>query len=146
MKRYAALLLYCLVSAARADLPSVRFDRMTPLGAAAGATVEVEIAGADVEGVETLLFDLGKVLVDYDFEPAMQHFAARSPLPHDTFRSVILDHRWIYQYETGAISTADYHRYLQNAGELEMTFEEFHDTWTAVFLPDLIVPEELLAP
>lgn len=95
--------------------------------------------------IETLLFDLGKVLVDYDFEPAMQHFAARSPLPHDTFRSVILDHRWIYQYETGAISTADYHRYLQNAGELEMTFEEFHDTWTAVFLPDLIVPEELLA-
>lgn len=41
----------------RADLPSPRFDRLTPLGAAAGATVEVEIAGADIEDVQTLLFD-----------------------------------------------------------------------------------------
>lgn len=41
----------------RADLPSPRFDRLTPLGAAAGSTVEVEIAGADIEDVQTLLFD-----------------------------------------------------------------------------------------
>lgn len=41
----------------RADLPSPRFDRLTPLGAAAGSTVEVEITGADLEDVQTLLFD-----------------------------------------------------------------------------------------
>ncbi|HEY7152692.1 MAG TPA: PPC domain-containing protein [Gemmataceae bacterium] len=41
----------------RADLPSPRFDRLTPLGAAAGSQVEVEIAGADIEDVKTLLFD-----------------------------------------------------------------------------------------
>jgi hypothetical protein len=38
-------------------LPSVRFDRLTPLGGAAGSTAEVEIAGADVEEVKSLLFD-----------------------------------------------------------------------------------------
>jgi hypothetical protein len=43
--------------AVRADLPSLRFDRLTPLGAAAGSTVEVEIAGADIDDVKTLLFD-----------------------------------------------------------------------------------------
>jgi hypothetical protein len=42
---------------ARADLPSVRFDRLTPLGGAAGTTVDVEVAGADMEDVKTLLFD-----------------------------------------------------------------------------------------
>lgn len=46
-----------LTNAARADLPSPRFDRLTPLGAAAGSSVEVEIAGADVEDVTTLVFD-----------------------------------------------------------------------------------------
>jgi hypothetical protein len=40
-----------------ADLPSPRLDRLTPLGAAAGSTVEVEIVGADLEDVKTLLFD-----------------------------------------------------------------------------------------
>src|SRR5689334_20676142 len=40
-----------------ADLPSPRFDRLTPLGASAGSSVEVEIAGADIEDVKTLLFD-----------------------------------------------------------------------------------------
>lgn len=40
-----------------ADLPAPRFDRLKPLGASAGTAVEVEIAGADIEGVESLLFD-----------------------------------------------------------------------------------------
>lgn len=49
----------CVVCAGwlRAELPSIRFDRLTPLGAAAGATIEAEIVGADIEDVETLLFD-----------------------------------------------------------------------------------------
>ncbi len=50
-------MLACLTSITRADLPSIRFDRLTPLGAAAGTTVEVEVTGADVEGVDALLFD-----------------------------------------------------------------------------------------
>src|SRR5438270_13769680 len=56
--RSASLIVLLLLSAtARADLPSPRFDRLTPLGAAAGSAVEVEVAGADVEDAATLLFD-----------------------------------------------------------------------------------------
>jgi hypothetical protein len=46
-----------LVGSARADLPSMRFDRLTPLGGSAGGTVEVEVVGANLEGLESLLFD-----------------------------------------------------------------------------------------
>jgi hypothetical protein len=58
LKRLAAIL-FCLLLAGttRADLPTVRFDRLIPLGGAAGSTVDLEIAGADLEGVESLLFD-----------------------------------------------------------------------------------------
>lgn len=42
---------------ARAELPSIRFDRLTPLGASAGACVEAEVAGADIEDVRSLWFD-----------------------------------------------------------------------------------------
>ena len=40
-----------------AELPSPRFDRLTPLGTMAGSSVEVEIAGTDIEDVKTLRFD-----------------------------------------------------------------------------------------
>ena len=95
--------------------------------------------------VEALLFDLGKVLVDFDFELGLKHFVARSTLTHDEFMRVILDQAWIQRYETGAITSADYHRYLRDHGRLEMSIDEFHHAWSAVFLPELIVPEALLA-
>lgn len=57
MRTTSLLLVLVAVSAARADLPSPRFDRMTPLGAASGSTVEVEISGADLEEPSKLLFD-----------------------------------------------------------------------------------------
>ncbi|MCO6455874.1 MAG: PPC domain-containing protein [Pirellulaceae bacterium] len=48
---------FASLPAARAELPSIRLDRLTPLGGAAGSTVEVEVAGADLEQLSTLLFD-----------------------------------------------------------------------------------------
>jgi hypothetical protein len=49
------LLLFATV--ANAELPSPRLDRITPLGAAAGSAVEVEIVGADLEETDRMLFD-----------------------------------------------------------------------------------------
>jgi hypothetical protein len=49
------LLLFATV--ARAELPSPRLDRITPLGGAAGSSVEVEIVGADLEEADRMLFD-----------------------------------------------------------------------------------------
>lgn len=51
------LTLAALSSVVRAELPSVRFDRIQPLGGGAGTTVDVQILGADIEGVKSLLFD-----------------------------------------------------------------------------------------
>src|SRR4051794_29113333 len=57
MRRAALLALLMFAVAARADLPSPRLDRVAPLGAAAGSTVEIEVAGNDIEDATTLLFD-----------------------------------------------------------------------------------------
>lgn len=40
-----------------ADLPAIRFDRLQPLGASAGTSIEVEIQGNDIEDLEGLVFD-----------------------------------------------------------------------------------------
>ena len=57
MRIASFLALLFTFSLARAELPSIRFDRLTPLGGSPHSTVEIEIAGADIEDVSTLLFD-----------------------------------------------------------------------------------------
>ncbi len=65
MRPAALLALFVVVSAARAELPSPRFDRLAPLGAAAGSTAEVEVAGADLEDATKLIFDHPGVTADH---------------------------------------------------------------------------------
>src|SRR5437870_4615646 len=40
-----------------AELPTIRLDRLYPLGLAAGGSVDVEINGNDIEGLAALRFD-----------------------------------------------------------------------------------------
>jgi hypothetical protein len=48
---------FVFAMSALAELPAIRFDRMTPLGVAAGEAVEVEVVGNDLEGLHSLRFD-----------------------------------------------------------------------------------------
>lgn len=50
-----ALLLVSVTAVA--DLPSLRFDRIAPVGASAGATIDIEILGAEIDDVKSLHFD-----------------------------------------------------------------------------------------
>jgi FMN phosphatase YigB (HAD superfamily) len=95
--------------------------------------------------IEALLFDMGKVILDFNFELGMEKLAGKCGLPPEEFKKVLFDKDWIRPYERGEISTIDYHRHLCEAGQLRMDLADFHETWSSVFLPDLLVPEALLA-
>jgi putative hydrolase of the HAD superfamily len=95
--------------------------------------------------IEVLLFDLGKVLIDFDFERGMREFVSRTSLAREDFEAVILYPNWVRRYEHGEISTSDFLHYLREHGKLDMNLGEFHDAWSSVFLPGLIVPEQLIA-
>jgi HAD superfamily hydrolase (TIGR01509 family) len=94
--------------------------------------------------IEALLFDMGKVVVDFDFELGMRQFAAKTSLTREEFELVIWDKHWIRRYERGEISTTEYHQHLCERGKLCMDIQEFEAAWSAVFLPDLLLPEQLL--
>jgi FMN phosphatase YigB (HAD superfamily) len=95
--------------------------------------------------IKALLFDLGKVLVDFDFERGMKQFVARTALSRRDFEHVILDQGWMRRYESGGISTRVFHDHLREHGKLEMGLDEFCEAWNSVFLPGLVVPERLLS-
>jgi glucose-1-phosphatase len=94
--------------------------------------------------IEAVLFDLGKVLIDFNFETGVQALHACCSISRDQFEDVLWDERWIQRYERGEISIGEFHDYLCETADLKMALPDFCRTWTSVFLPGLLVSEELL--
>jgi FMN phosphatase YigB (HAD superfamily) len=95
--------------------------------------------------IEAILFDLGKVLIDFNFETGVQALHARCSISRTQLEEVLWDKNWIRRYERGEISTREFHQYLCEKASLRMDLAEFCRTWGSVFLPGLLVSEDLIA-
>jgi putative hydrolase of the HAD superfamily len=94
--------------------------------------------------IEAILFDLGKVLVDFNFQTGVEALHACCSISRDRFEEVLWDHAWIRRYERGEISTVDFHGYLRDTADLKMPLPDFCRTWSSVFLPGVLVSEDLI--
>ena len=95
--------------------------------------------------IEAILFDLGKVLIDFNFETGVQALHSACSISRERFEQVLWDEAWIRRYERGEISTGEFHSYLCETAALNMDLSGFRKVWSSVFLPDLLVSEGLLA-
>ena len=94
--------------------------------------------------IEAILFDLGKVLIDFNFETGVQALHAACSISRTRLDEVLWDADWVRRYERGEISTSQFHNYLCETADLSMDLSAFCDTWSSVFLPDPIISQELL--
>ncbi len=95
--------------------------------------------------IEALLFDLGKVLIDFNFETGVQALHRACSISRDRLEEVLWDETWIRRYERGEITTGEFHSYLCKTAALKMDLGRFREVWSSVFLPGLLVSEPLLA-
>jgi FMN phosphatase YigB (HAD superfamily) len=95
--------------------------------------------------IEAILFDLGKVLVDFNFETGVQALHGACSISRDRLEEVLWDETWIRRYELGEISTGEFHSYLCETAALKMDLAGFREVWSSVFLPGLLVSERLIA-
>ena len=93
--------------------------------------------------IEAILFDLGKVLLDFDLDPVLGKFISSCREP-EQFRRVFFDSELAYRYECGGITTAEFHDHLCRFGGLQMDVSAFRSAWTSMFHPNLLLPEDLL--
>jgi putative hydrolase of the HAD superfamily len=94
--------------------------------------------------IEALLFDLGKVLVDFDLRPMLGVFCENSSKPAAEFETVFRNVDLLRSYETGKISTAQFHEHLRDNGGLQLDFPAFRKIWSDVFHPEVLISEDLL--
>ncbi len=91
-----------------------------------------------------IVFDLGKVLVHFDFQLGYRALEGRCPYPAAEIRRRLADGGLVERFETGLIEPHDFVRQISEALSLGVNYEEFCAIWSCIFRHTL-VPESMLA-
>ena len=92
---------------------------------------------------KALIFDLGRVLVDFDFERGYQ--ALEGVCPYDTaeIRRRIAATDLVERFETGLIAPADFVAQLSGILALDVDYAGFCKLWSGIFT-DPLLPDAML--
>lgn len=88
----------------------------------------------DDRRIHTLLFDLGGVVIDFDFERAFRFWAARASCePAELGRRFSLDEPY-EQHERGELHASDYFASLRRSLNIDLSDDELIEGWNDVYL------------
>ena len=82
-----------------------------------------------------VIFDLGKVLVDFDYSRASQRIAAFGSVLPEVVRQFIDHSPLLVRYETGLISTSEFFEAVRHATQFRGTTAEFAAAFADIFTP-----------
>ena len=84
---------------------------------------------------QAVIFDLGKVLLDFDYGVAIRRLLPRCRTSLEELRRVLTQDRLLVDYETGLVTTPEFFARLQPAIRYEGTFDEFRLGFGDIFTP-----------
>lgn len=92
---------------------------------------------------KSLIFDLGRVLVYFDFSRAYRALEAFCPCPALEMPKRLLATDMVRRIETGRMTPEEFHAEFANLLAMDIGFQPFCDIWTSIFTHELL-PETLL--
>jgi len=93
--------------------------------------------------IKTIFFDLGNVIIPFDFLPAFALMAEAFDCPAAEIPARIRSTDMVQRFETGRITGEQFVSELSALIGLRMSFDEFCGLWTGIFNPEPLVPESL---
>jgi putative hydrolase of the HAD superfamily len=94
--------------------------------------------------IQVIYFDLGKVIIDFDYTVATQELVKVTPLPLHEIALVLSDAKLIFEYETGRLSSCEYYQMVCRRLKMDVSMEKFAQLWGNMFLPQPLLSESLL--
>ncbi len=94
--------------------------------------------------IRTLVFDLGKVLIPFDWQRGYEAFARVCPYPPEEVRRRIKEAQVFDAFERGLLTPAEVAGRVSAALDMRVTLDEFRALWSTIFLPETLVPDALL--
>ena len=94
--------------------------------------------------IKTVIFDLGGVIVPFDFKRGYARIEALCGYPAAEIPVRLRSTGLVPRFESGEIEARDFVQQLCSVLELRASYEEFCDLWTSIFMPETLIPESLL--
>jgi len=94
--------------------------------------------------IKTVIFDLGRVLIPFDFMRGYIRMQAISGLAPDEIRARLSRDQLVHRFETGLIENRDFVAEVASRLEVSLDYEGFCDIWSSIFLQETLLPESVL--
>lgn len=94
--------------------------------------------------IKTVMFDLGKVIVPFDFRRTYSRMEQFCGIPQSEIAQRIARTGLIDRFETGTIEPVDFARELSAQLDFETTYDDFCDIWSSIFLPETLISEAMV--
>jgi putative hydrolase of the HAD superfamily len=92
-----------------------------------------------------LLFDLGNVLIPFDFKRGYAGIAGLTGLAGEEIRARLARTDYVHRLESGGMNGREFVAALGALCEVELPYARFCEVWSSIFLPETLLPETLLA-
>jgi putative hydrolase of the HAD superfamily len=90
---------------------------------------------AKTAAIRAVLFDLGKVILDFNFAPAFERFAAKTGLSIAEIRDFFSVSGLEVLYDGGIISSREFYRQVKKGLGHDLSYSEFENIWNDIFTP-----------
>jgi FMN phosphatase YigB (HAD superfamily) len=95
---------------------------------------------------DALVFDLGKVIIDFDPMIALEKLNGKTPFSVPGLIGKLRSTDAVHRFESGGMATADFFQFMKEYLDLRLTFDEFSAIWSDIFKPDLILRADFFQP
>ena len=85
--------------------------------------------------MKAIVFDLGKVLVDFDYSVAARKIAALSKLSPEQIYDFVCHSPLLWQYETGQLTSREFFEKIKAETGFSGDIDQFSDSFANIFVP-----------
>ncbi|WP_321471008.1 HAD family phosphatase [uncultured Paludibaculum sp.] len=94
--------------------------------------------------IRTVIFDLGRVLVPFDFQRGYLAMSEHCGLPPEEVRARLGRDGLVPGFESGEFDGPEFVRRVAELMETQISYERFSEIWSSVFLPHTLIPESMV--
>jgi len=92
---------------------------------------------------KALIFDLGKVLIHFDFKRGYRALEALCPYPVDEIPRRMAANDLVVRFETGLVEPHDFVAQLSRQLDFSVDYDRFCEIWSSIF-SETLIPESML--
>ena len=94
--------------------------------------------------IKTIIFDLGRVIIPFDFKRGYKRMAPLCGYSAEEIPKRLSTSDLVSRFETGAVEPQAFVNELSGILGLKTDYDQFCDIWTSIFLPETLISEDFI--